>query len=101
MPPRPCGRTLRFAGGADQRNHERPPTSTGEPRSLMSRLTGWLRPTTVARAHCDIPCGIYDPSEAVLAARTVARMVELLGQIPEGSTAVADRNTFVRSIAVK
>jgi nickel superoxide dismutase len=37
----------------------------------------------------------------VLAARTVARMVELIGQIPEGSTAVADRNTFVRCVAVK
>ena len=48
----------------------------------MSRLTSWLRPTTVAHAHCDIPCGIYDPSEAVQAARTVARMVELIGKIP-------------------
>jgi nickel superoxide dismutase len=67
----------------------------------MSRLTSWLRPTTIAHAHCDIPCGIYDPSEAVLAARTVARMVELIGKIPEASTAVADRNTFVRCVAVK
>lgn len=65
----------------------------------MSRLTRWLRPTTVAHAHCDIPCGIYDPSEAVLAARTVARMVELIGKL-DGATA-ADRNTFVRCVAVK
>jgi len=47
------------------------------------------------------PCGIYDPAEAVQAARTVARMVELIGQIPEGSTAVADRNKFVRCVTVK
>jgi nickel superoxide dismutase len=67
----------------------------------MSRLIAWLRPTTVAHAHCDIPCGIYDPSEAVQAARTVARMVELIGKLPEGATAVADRNTFVRCVAVK
>jgi nickel superoxide dismutase len=67
----------------------------------MSRLTSWLRPITVAHAHCDIPCGIYDPSEAVLAARTVARMVELIGKLPEGAPAVADRNTFVRCVAVK
>jgi len=32
----------------------------------MSRLTSWLRPTTIAHAHCDVPCGIYDPAEAVL-----------------------------------
>jgi len=67
----------------------------------MLLLTRWLRPPTVARGHCDIPCGIYDPSAAVLAARTVARMVELIGKLPEGSTAVADRNTFVRCVAVK
>ena len=67
----------------------------------MTRFTGWLRPTTVAHAHCDIPCGIYDPSDAVLAARTVARMVELIGKLPEGSTAVADKSAFARCIAVK
>jgi nickel superoxide dismutase len=61
----------------------------------------WLRPTTIARAHCDVPCGIYDPHEAVLAAKTVARMVELIGQIDPGSTAVADRNKFIRCVAVK
>ncbi len=65
------------------------------------RLTRLLRPTTVVRAHCDIPCGIYDPSEAVLAARTVARMVELIGQIDPSSTSVADRNKFVRCVSVK
>ena len=67
----------------------------------MTRLTDMLRPSTVAHAHCDIPCGIYDPSDAVLAARTVARMVELIGKLPEVPTSVADRNTFVRCVAVK
>jgi nickel superoxide dismutase len=67
----------------------------------MHRPTSWLRPSTIVRAHCDIPCGIYDPSEAILAARTVARMVELIGKIPEGSTSIADRNTLVRCVAVK
>lgn len=28
-------------------------------------------------------------------------MVELIGKLPEGATAVADRNTFVRCVAVK
>jgi nickel superoxide dismutase len=61
----------------------------------------WLRPTTIARAHCDVPCGIYDPHEAVLAAKTVARMVEIIGGIDPASTAVADRNKFVRCVSVK
>jgi len=67
----------------------------------MSRLTDLLAPKTVVRAHCDVPCGIYDPAGAVLAARTVARMVELIGGIEAGSTAMADRNTFVRCVTVK
>jgi nickel superoxide dismutase len=67
----------------------------------MSRLTSLLAPKTVARAHCDIPCGIYDPSGAQLAARTVARMVELIGQLDPASTAIADRQKFVRCVAVK
>ena len=31
-------------------------------------------------AHCDIPCGIYDPHSAQVAALTVLRMLELLGE---------------------
>jgi nickel superoxide dismutase len=67
----------------------------------MSRLADLLAPKTVVRAHCDVPCGIYDPAGAVLAARTVARMVELIGGIEAGSTAMADRNKFVRCVTVK
>ena len=65
----------------------------------MSRLTRSLAPKIVARAHCDIPCGIYDPHEAEIAARTVARMVELIGGI-EGDDAAA-RNKFARCVRVK
>ena len=67
----------------------------------MSRLTALLAPRTVARAHCDIPCGIYDPAQAQLAARTVARMVELIGQIDPASTSLEDRQKFVRCVNVK
>ena len=28
------------------------------------KLSRWLRPTTVAHAHCDLPCGVYDPAQA-------------------------------------
>ena len=67
----------------------------------MSRLTSWLAPTNVARAHCDVPCGIYDPAQAVLAARTVARMVELIGQIDPASTSIGDRQKLIRCVNVK
>jgi nickel superoxide dismutase len=67
----------------------------------MSRVAGWLRPSTIAYAHCDVPCGIYDPHAAELAARTVARMVELIGQLPKENQTEADHIKFVRCVATK
>jgi nickel superoxide dismutase len=67
----------------------------------MSRITSWLKPATTVHAHCDVPCGIYDPHQAELAARTVARMVELIGQLPKDAPSEADRAKFVRCIAIK
>jgi nickel superoxide dismutase len=34
----------------------------------------------IAYAHCDIPCGIYDPHQAQLAAHTIIRMTNLIGE---------------------
>ncbi len=53
----------------------------------------------VASAHCDIPCGIYDPAAAKTAADTVAKMVEKIQSF--SGTDEASRNNFVRSVAVK
>ena len=52
----------------------------------MSRLTSLLAPKAVARAHCDIPCGIYDPHEAETAAKTVSKMVELINGLEGNDT---------------
>ena len=65
------------------------------------RISSRLAPTTVAKAHCDIPCGIYDPSGAQLGARTVARMVELIGQLDPNDNSMANRQKFVRCVMVK
>jgi nickel superoxide dismutase len=46
-----------------------------------------ILPLKIAYAHCDIPCGIYDPHQAQLAAHTVIRMTQLLMEIKrEGET---------------
>ena len=37
-----------------------------------------------AQAHCDIPCGIYDPSTAQIAALTVVRMMDLMADLVSG-----------------
>lgn len=40
-----------------------------------------LLPEEIAYAHCDIPCGIYDPYMAQRAAHTIIRMTQLLTEI--------------------
>jgi nickel superoxide dismutase len=40
-----------------------------------------LLPEKIAYAHCDIPCGIYDPHQAQLAAHTILRMTQLLTEL--------------------
>ncbi len=42
----------------------------------MSRLTRWLAPSTTALAHCDLPCGVYDPEQARIEAESCYRIVE-------------------------
>ena len=42
-----------------------------------------LLPSQIAYAHCDIPCGIYDPNQAQLAAHTVYRMTQLFEEHKE------------------
>ncbi len=40
-----------------------------------------ILPAKIAYAHCDIPCGIYDPHLAQMAAHTVIRMNMLIGEL--------------------
>jgi nickel superoxide dismutase len=35
-----------------------------------------LRPRTVVSAHCDLPCGVYDPAQARIEAESVKAMQE-------------------------
>ncbi len=52
-----------------------------------------------ASAHCDIPCGIYDPISAKIAAQTVQKMVLRIEAL-EGDD-VASQATFSRYVTVK
>jgi nickel superoxide dismutase len=42
----------------------------------MSRLTRWFAPTTRVLAHCDLPCGVYDPEQARIEAESCFRIME-------------------------
>ncbi len=52
-------------------------------------------------AHCDVPCGIYDPKPAQIAAATVMKMVDLIDALPKENPTLEDRNKFVRSVWTK
>jgi nickel superoxide dismutase len=64
----------------------------------------WLK-VQKAEAHCDIPCGIYDPITAKIAAQTVQKMVLRIQALePTGTDAAAMAayaNTLSRYVAVK
>jgi len=73
----------------------------------LARLLDRISPAPIAFAHCDIPCGIYDPHHAQLAAHTVVRMVDLIGQLEKpGPNATPEQrqeyaNKLARYIATK
>lgn len=67
-------------------------------------------PAIIAEAHCDVPCGIYEPTPAKIAAMTVLRMVLQIGELhpPSGfplnfdlAAMKALGNSMMRRIAVK
>ena len=58
-------------------------------------------PSEKAYAHCDIPCGIYDPIAAKIAAQTVQKMVLRMQALQEGDDHAAFANSMARYIKVK
>lgn len=65
-------------------------------RSTIERIL----PVRYASAHCDIPCGIYDPISAKIAAQTVQKMVLRIEALDDAGDA-ASANTLSRYITVK
>ena len=43
---------------------------------MRSTLEALLRPRRVVHAHCDVPCGIYDPAQARIEAESVKAIQE-------------------------
>lgn len=71
-----------------------PPKTVMIGMPALPRIRAWaitvrdaLSPPRPVYAHCDIPCGIYDPHEAQIAALTVIRMDQLIAELPKPSAA--------------
>lgn len=55
----------------------------------------------IAKAHCDVPCGIYDPITAQIAALTVVRMVDIIEEQMQAPSDREVKNKVARSILTK
>jgi len=70
--------------------------------SLVQRI----HPAPIAEAHCDGPCGVYDPAQARVSAEAVVSMTKKILELemPSGDDAaamVAYQNTLTRYIMIK
>lgn len=56
-----------------------------------------------ANAHCDIPCKIYDPGPAQIAALSVVRLMDIMAEAANGSDArtLEAQNTIARCVLRK
>ena len=57
-----------------------------------------------AQAHCDVPCGIYDPHRALVGALTVIRMIDIMQDLAKNHSSTEElsyTNTMTRAIMVK
>jgi len=73
-------------------------------RNILSpivRLFDHVAAAETVSAHCDIPCGIYDPHAAQIAALTVVRMNQLIGNLEGSAGDAAHDNSFVRYVKTK
>jgi nickel superoxide dismutase len=58
------------------------------------KLSSLFEPKTVVHAHCDLPCGVYDPAQAKIEAQSVKAAMEKYA-------ASQDPDFRTRAIAVK
>ena len=68
--------------------------------NLLSSIRS-LWPVLEAEAHCDIPCGIYDPIAAKIAAQTVLKMVMRIQAAEVPASDATALNTVSRFVTVK
>jgi len=66
--------------------------------SPLLRLVDRVSAPATVSAHCDIPCGIYDPHAAQIAALTVLRMDQLIGNLQMAGGEKGQLDTYANSL---
>jgi nickel superoxide dismutase len=67
-------------------------------RTLFA-LANRVLPHEDAHAHCDVPCGIYDPHYAQIAALTVVRMNQLIEAAEAPAMEKLSRDKYMHALA--
>ena len=65
----------------------------------LLRLIDRVSPPETVHAHCDIPCGIYDPHLAQVAALSVIRMNQLIEALEPPAMEKAARDKYMHALA--
>ncbi len=60
----------------------------------MNKIKNIFAPKTVAHAHCDLPCGVYDPAQAKIEAQSIKATMEKYA-------ASSDSDFKSRAVAIK
>ncbi len=68
---------------------------------LTSKIKTLFPAKNVVSAHCDGPCGVYDPASARIAAEAVLSMTKKILALDPGDGSHATANSLSRFIAIK
>ncbi len=68
--------------------------------STLLKTLDRVRPAQLVSAHCDGPCGVYDPASARIAGEAVLAMTKKLVDLGDGND-LASENTRSRYISIK
>lgn len=68
-------------------------------KNLITKAVDALLNVETVQAHCDIPCAIYDPSTATVAALSVVRIMDIMIEKSAAETqTLAVQNTLSRCV---
>jgi nickel superoxide dismutase len=76
-------------------------------KRILTRAVDYLFNIEPLYAHCDVPCGIYDPHLAAIAAKTVHTMNKKLTELPTPGPSASPnevlehRNAIIRMVQTK
>jgi nickel superoxide dismutase len=60
-----------------------------------------IKPPEKVHAHCDGPCGVYDPASARIAAEAALSMTQKLTKLDTSDSGLETKNTINRFVAIK